>query len=131
MIRKFKANKMIRDNLPEILANEDIKMSTHTMSSDEYLAMIKEKIMEEAYEATDENTEEKIKGEIADTIEALYALCAVHGFLLEDIEKIRLEKAATKGTFKKKIFCETIEMDENNLAISYYLKNSKKYPEII
>lgn len=131
MIRKFRANKMIRDNMAEIFAKSGIKTITHIMEENEYLKMIKEKILEEAYEATDASDIVKIKGEIADTIEALYALCSFYEISLDEIEAIRVQKIANKGRFEKKIFCEVIEMDENNPMIDHYLENSEKYPEII
>lgn len=129
---KFQANKLIKDKMIEIFAKQGIQASTYIIDNQaEYEQMLKEKVVEEVYEATvTAKTTAKMMSEFVDAIEAIYTLCELHGITKEDIEKHRLEKAAEKGGYKSKIYCKTLEMDEDNPKLNHYLENSNRYPEI-
>ena len=50
--------------------------------------------------------------ELADLLEVIYAATKARGYNIEDLERIRKEKADKRGTFDKKIFLETVIENE-------------------
>ena len=47
--------------------------------------------------------------ELADLLEVIYAATKARGYNIEDLERIRKEKADKRGTFYEKIFLEYVE----------------------
>lgn len=47
--------------------------------------------------------------ELADLLEVIYAATKARGYNIEDLERIRKEKADKRGTFDEKIFLEYVE----------------------
>ena len=47
-------------------------------------------------------------------MEVIYTLLDIHGWTFEDVEKVRKEKAQNRGSFKEKIFLESIENGREN-----------------
>lgn len=50
--------------------------------------------------------------ELADLLEVIYAATKARGYSIEDLERIRKEKADKRGAFDKKIFLETVIENE-------------------
>lgn len=46
--------------------------------------------------------------ELADLIEVIYAAAKARGYSLEDLEKVRAEKASKRGGFEKKILLKEV-----------------------
>lgn len=99
-------NKLIRDRIPEIIEASGKTCKTEILSDDEYLKMIDVKLDEELAEYhKDQNIEE-----LADLIEVIYAAAKTRGYTLDELERVRAEKAAKRGRFEKKILLtEVIE----------------------
>lgn len=97
-------NKLIRDRIPDIIAASNKEAVIKTLSDSEYLVEAQKKLHEELgeYEATT-NHHDALE-ELADLLELVYALAAVHGAAPEQLEKIRQEKAEKRGGFAKKLF---------------------------
>lgn len=95
-------NKLVRDNIPEIMINNGAKPVTRVLSDDEYLIELNKKILEEVNEyLQDQNVEE-----LADIEEVLRAILDLKGVSYEEFERIRKQKVLKRGAFKKKIFLE-------------------------
>ena len=43
---------------------------------------------------------------MADVLEVLYAIATAHGYSVEELERVRAEKAEKRGGFADKIFLE-------------------------
>ena len=99
-------NKLVRDNIPEIIRANGEVAHYHVIESDkDYLKALLQKDVEEGLElAEDQNLEE-----LADKLEVLYAIAKVRGYTPEDIEKARLEKRQHRGGFDSRIFLESTE----------------------
>lgn len=99
-------NKLVRDRIPEIIKASDAECKTAILSDEEYLKMIDAKLDEELAEYhKDQNIEE-----LADLLEVIHAAAIAHGYTIEELEKVRANKAEKRGGFKKKILLiETIE----------------------
>ena len=98
-------NKLVRDNIPEIMIKNGAKPVTKILSDDEYLNELNKKLQEELTEyLLDGNIEE-----LADLEEVLLAILKLKNISLEEFNKIRIEKVNKRGAFDKKIFLESEE----------------------
>ena len=95
-------NKLVRDNIPEIMIKNGAKPVTRILTDEEYLIELNKKLLEEVNEYLEsENIEE-----IADIEEVLLAILNVKEITRDEIEEVRKTKALKRGTFNKKIFLE-------------------------
>lgn len=93
-------NKLVRDRIPEIIASEGKTCVTEILSDEEYLRMVDAKLDEELEEYhQDQNIEE-----LADLLEVIYAAAKARGYTKEQLEQVRMGKAAKRGAFEKRIF---------------------------
>lgn len=98
-------NKLVRDKIPEIIVAAEKTCSTHILTDEEYIAALETKLKEEVAEyLADKNLEE-----MADVLEVLHALCVARGYTLDELEEMRIKKAAERGGFADKIFLEYVE----------------------
>lgn len=98
-------NKLVRDHIPRIIEKSGKKAHTRILNDDEYLTELDRKLNEECAEYQADKSLE----EIADIIEVIYAIVEARGYSLNDLEKLRAEKAEKRGAFKDKIFLESVE----------------------
>ena len=97
-------NKLVRDKIPEIIASQGKKCDVEVLGDAEYLEMIDKKLDEELAEYhKDKNIEE-----LADLLEVIYAATKARGYSIEDLEKVRAEKAEKRGSFDKKILLKKV-----------------------
>ena len=102
----IKYHKLIRDRIPEIIEASGKQCVHTTLSGEEYLRMLDEKLNEELQEYQ----ESKSMEELADLLEVMIAVATARGRSFEEIERIRIEKAEKRGTFARKILLtEVIE----------------------
>ena len=95
-------NKLVRDNIHEIMINNGAKPVTKILEDKEYYEELKKKLLEETKEFLDSDEIE----EIADIEEVILAILKCKNTSFEEIEKIRKEKVIKRGSFDKKIFLE-------------------------
>lgn len=97
-------NKFVRDRIPEIIGASGKTCVTEVLTDGAYLEMIDAKLDEELAEYhRDQNIEE-----LADLIEVIHAAVIARGYTLEDLERVRAEKAAQQGGFQKKILLKEV-----------------------
>lgn len=93
-------NKLVRDRIPEIIAESGAKANIRILSDEEYRLHLESKLDEEVGEYhRDKNAEE-----LADILEVVYALAASIGCSREELLQIYEKKHAARGGFEKKIF---------------------------
>ncbi len=129
-IKSFKVEKLIRDRLPVILRGRGITVHDRIMEHKEFVHKLKEKLLEEAQEVNRAQNSEELVEELADILEVVQALSQATGLTLQQIEEQRIKKPEVKGGFDGKIFNHSIDMEEENEAIAYYLKKAEHYPQI-
>jgi len=95
----IKYNKLVRDRIPEIIESTGKHCTHNTLSDDEYLKMLDEKLTEELQEYQ----ESKSMEELADLLEVMMAVAVARGSSIEDIDRIRIAKAEKRGAFTQKI----------------------------
>lgn len=98
----MKYNKLVRDNIPEIIESKGEQAVTHIATDAEYWEKLKEKLVEEVKEFSEAESIE----ELADVLEVLDAIVAYKKFAPEDIEKTKSGKAQKRGKFDKRIILE-------------------------
>jgi len=94
-----KYDKLIRDRIPEIIKASGKRCVCTTLSDEEYLTKLDEKLNEELAEYQ----ESKSMEELADLLEVIRAVAVARGNSIEEVEAIRQEKAAKRGGFVKKL----------------------------
>ena len=104
MAEKIIYNKLVRDQVPEIIEVSGKACKTEILSDEEYLQMLDKKLDEELAEYHQEQNIE----ELADLLEVLYATAKARGYSIEELERVRLEKQKVRGGFNKKIFLKSV-----------------------
>ena len=100
-------NKLVRDRIPEIISSAGKTCSIEILSSENYLCMLDAKLDEELAEYhADQNIEE-----LADLLEVIRATAIARGYSLEELERVRAEKAAKRGGFENRILLKEVLED--------------------
>ncbi|MEW2357061.1 nucleoside triphosphate pyrophosphohydrolase [Spirillospora sp. NPDC029432] len=90
--------KLVRDRIPDIIRSTGREPATRVAGRSEYAALLRTKLYEEAGEYVASGN----PSELADILEVLHALAALHGLTPEDLEAQRAAKAATRGAFTQR-----------------------------
>lgn len=85
-------DKLVRDRIPEIIESDGKTCVTETLSDARYLEMLDAKLNEE----------------LADLLEVLQAVVRARGWIWEQLELTRQEKAAKRGGFEKKLLLKEV-----------------------
>jgi len=97
-------NKLVRDRIPEIIANSGGSFSSRILDDAEYRKELRTKLQEEVNEYLAAMKDEEAVEELADIMELLHAMAATHGASVDGLERVRAQKAAKRGGFKERIF---------------------------
>ena len=97
-------NKLVRDNIPDIILKDNELPSTRILSDEEYIKELDKKLMEEVNEYLENDNIE----EMVDILEVIRAILEHYNVTYEEIEEKRVKKAKKRGAFKEKIFLEKV-----------------------
>ena len=97
-------HKLVRDLIPEIVEADGKTCICETLSHEEYLRLLDEKLNEELAEYQ----ESKSLEELADLFEVMQAVVRARGWTMEQLESLRAEKAAKRGSFEKKLLLKEV-----------------------
>lgn len=98
-------NKLVRDNIPEIMIQNGANPVIRILNDKEYLEELNKKLLEEVNEYLEsEETEE-----LADIAEVMLAILNTKGISRDKLEEIRKNKCSKRGSFDKKLFLEREE----------------------
>jgi predicted house-cleaning noncanonical NTP pyrophosphatase (MazG superfamily) len=93
-------NKLVRNKIPEIIAESGRKCKTKTLSENDYVFELERKLSEEVHEyKLDKNPDE-----LCDVLEVVYALAEARGMSVEELEAKRLAKRERRGGFDGKVY---------------------------
>ncbi|ELZ02574.1 nucleoside triphosphate pyrophosphohydrolase [Natrialba asiatica] len=88
-------DKLVRDNIPEIIEDNGDVPVTRTVSGDEYESYLRDKLREEV----DEYLADRDADELADILEVVHALGHVEGVSRDELAERRERKADSRGRF--------------------------------
>jgi len=97
--------KLVRDNIPDIIKAQGKTPIVRTLSDEEYMVCLKEKLIEEVNEFIGDLSIE----EFGDILEVMDAIKKHMNFKDVDISTAKSTKRLKNGSFDKKIFLEVIE----------------------
>ena len=97
-------HKLVRDRIPEIIEADGKTCICETLSHEDYLRLLDEKLNEELaeYQAS------KSLEELADLLEVMQAVVKARGWTEEELEQVRADKVAKRGGFEKKILLKEV-----------------------
>jgi predicted house-cleaning noncanonical NTP pyrophosphatase (MazG superfamily) len=90
--------KLVRDRIPEIVAESGLIAITRTLSDEEFVAALRAKVAEEAEELADA-PDDDVLTELADVQEAIAALIVAMKLSPAEIERVRHLRAKDRGGF--------------------------------
>lgn len=98
-------NKLVRDKIPTIIEQSGKTFKSRVLQREEYQHELTKKAKEELQEYIEAPThQEEAIEELADLLEVMHALAAVHGAIPEQLEKVREEKAKERGKFDNRVY---------------------------
>ena len=101
-------HKLVRDRIPEIIENDGKKCVCETLSDEDYISLLDQKLNEELAEYQ----ESKSLEELADLLEVVQAVVKARGWTLEELEQVRADKAVKRGGFERKILLKEVREKE-------------------
>ncbi|MGH3259100.1 MAG: nucleoside triphosphate pyrophosphohydrolase [Streptosporangiaceae bacterium] len=101
-------NKLVRDQVPEIIAADGGQPVTRLLDDASYQAALRAKLLEEAGEAQ-AAPDGKLLPELADVLEVIQALARAHDINWGEVVSEAGRKRAERGGFDKRIFLQYVE----------------------
>ena len=105
MPRKY--NKLVRDNIPDIIKKNGETPVIKYLSDNDYKKELENKLYEEYQEVIGSSGKERIE-ELADMIEVINYLAKCEDSSLEEVMSIGKTKSLKRGAFDKKIYLEEV-----------------------
>jgi predicted house-cleaning noncanonical NTP pyrophosphatase (MazG superfamily) len=100
-------DKLVRDRIPQLIAEDGRRPLTRFLNDWEYVAELKKKLIEEAMEYQKSGSID----ELVDLGEVIHAILTLEHVAVADYQKMRLEKREARGGFEDRIFLEGVEED--------------------
>lgn len=96
-------NKIVRDKIPEIIEKRGERPEIIRVRGEALITALKQKLVEEAFEALDARSGEELVGELADVSEVIGALCGALKVSDAHSKAVKKEKRRKRGGFEKGI----------------------------
>ena len=100
-------NKLVRDNIPEIIKSNGEEPIIRILNDVEYKKELETKLLEEYNEVLESSGKDRIE-ELADMLEIIKALAKLEDSNLDEVIKVSNEKVKKRGAFDKKIYLEKV-----------------------
>ena len=98
-VREF--NKLVRDKIPSSIQQRGEGVEVVELQGDALVAALKQKLVEEAYEALDSRSGDELLAELADVQEVVRAICDALGIPQSQVDEERENKRTKRGGFKR------------------------------
>ena len=130
-MRKFKQNKLWRDNAVEMMEqNHGSKIHWRQLNDTEFDEQIRIKLLEEAHEVATAKDRKELIGELADLYEVIDSIAGLHTISKEEIIDTQTKKRQERGGFSGRKFVDIAEHPAGSFGEKYCLADPEKYPEI-
>lgn len=93
-------NKLVRDKIPALIRERGERIESITLKGDALVKALRQKLVEEAFEALDAATGNDLLGELADVQEVLMALICALNLDPSTVDQERLRKRKRRGGFE-------------------------------
>lgn len=97
-------HKLVRDRIPEMIEADGKNCICETLGDEDYIVLLDQKLNEELAEYQESKSIE----ELADLLEVMQAVVKVRGWTMEELERIRADKAVRRGGFEKRILLKEV-----------------------
>ena len=125
---RLRVQKLIRDRLPAIMRAQGLQVFDRRLNAAEFIAALKDKLVEEAQEVGAATGRADLIDELADVMEVIAALAEASGVTPGEIEARRRAKRAERGGFDERVFNAAVEARDGLPAAEYYLARPMQYP---
>lgn len=125
---RFRVQKLIRDRLPAIMRAQGLQVFDRRLNDAEFIAALKDKLVEEAQEVGAATGRADLIDELADVMEVVAALADASGVPLQAVEERRQAKRAERGGFAERVYNAAVEARDGLPAAEYYLARPMQYP---
>ena len=124
-------NKLVRDNIIDIIESQNKKASYHILNDQDYVYYLKKKLIEESIEVDSSISKDDMMREMADVLEVLEALMNVCDIIINDVLSFELENIAKyKKAIKRSISKTTKlrqELENSNISeVKSYMQQRAK-----
>src|SRR3990172_5118971 len=106
---KFLQNKLWRDKMPDIKRAVGSIVHVKELDDAEYALQLRVKLTEETAEVCVAPSKNELVEELADVLEVIDALCALHNISAEDVHAVQTKKREEKGGFYQRAFVTIAE----------------------
>lgn len=127
-MRKFLMKKLIRDKIPGTMESQGKKVESRILGDEEFVKELKTKFEEELAELKEVEfgDKEHFKNELADLQLLIDTLLKVNGISKEDLESFQKGKLEKVGGFEKRIYTESVSLQDDDEWVDYYVKKGWK-----
>lgn len=99
-------NKLVRDNIPNIIEGNNETAVIHILSETEYKSELFKKLSEECSEVISSKSSEELVEELADVLEVIKSIAELEGKSLDSVIEVADKKRLKRGGFAKRIYLE-------------------------
>ncbi len=127
-MRKFALKKLIRDKVFTDMEKLGQKLDYRILSEVELRAALKAKLLEEAQEF--EPDKPGGLDELADILEAVETAATALGADFDTLRAVQASRQEKRGGFEKRIYINTVELEDTDPWVEYYAARPEKFPEV-
>ncbi|NMC35748.1 nucleoside triphosphate pyrophosphohydrolase [Candidatus Beckwithbacteria bacterium] len=102
-------NKLIRDRIPEIIAQSGHKAIVSTLTKKAFVKALKQKLIEEVQELNEAKTKRELVNELVDVQEVFDYLIKELHLSPSEFKKLQTKKRKERGGFEKQLQLEKVE----------------------
>lgn len=125
-MKRYQFNKLIRSKLQDKMKKEGVIVNSTSLTQDQYIHQLKNKIIEEANEVMEAKTLDNLITELADVMEVIHAIIEVYKMNILDVEAARLKKRDINGHFTSNDYVNYIDVSPDNRKVIEYLENKDR-----
>ena len=129
-MRQFYQNKLWRDKAIENLERTGSVVHWRRLCDSEYDQQLRLKILEEAHEVSTATSRDELINELADVLEVIDAIAALHGLTQDEVSRTKEAKQSERGGFFGRKFVTIAEHPTGGPGEAYCLAQPEKYPEV-
>jgi predicted house-cleaning noncanonical NTP pyrophosphatase (MazG superfamily) len=111
-------------------SNNECPSGVRRLNNKEYISELIKKVIEEVEEMRHVKDTSELKKELADVQEVLDYLKKVLKLSKAEMKRLQDIKKLKNGGFSKRLYVESVGVEESNEWYSYYTNNPDKYPEV-